>query len=75
MPDHHAGDITMRTTIDLESDVLAASKDIARQQQTSVGTVISRLVRQSLIGAPPPTRPQPGIHIQSPVSSPSQHVM
>ena len=38
----------MRTTIDLESDVLAAAEELARQQHTSVGNVISRLVRQSL---------------------------
>ncbi|MCK0512706.1 DUF6364 family protein [Aromatoleum buckelii] len=44
----------MRTTIDIESDVLAAAKEIARQQHTSVGKVISQLVRQSLIGAAAP---------------------
>jgi len=44
----------MRTTIDIESDVLAAAKEIARQQHTSVGKVISQLVRQTLIGATAP---------------------
>jgi hypothetical protein len=47
-------EITMRTTIDLESDVLAAAKEIARQQHTSVGKVISQLVRQTLTGTANP---------------------
>jgi Arc/MetJ family transcription regulator len=51
MFEHHATEITMRTTIDIESDVLAAAKEIARQQRTSVGKVISELVRQTLTGA------------------------
>lgn len=38
----------MRTTIDLEPDVLAAAKELARQQNTAVGKVNSRLVRQAL---------------------------
>ena len=40
----------MRTTIDIEPDVLAAAKEIARQQQVGVGKVISKLVRQALAG-------------------------
>ena len=48
---HHAMELTMRTTLDIESDVLAAAKEIARQQNTSVGKVISELVRQTLTGA------------------------
>lgn len=40
----------MRTTIDIEADVLAAAKEIARQQQVGVGKVISKLVREALIG-------------------------
>ncbi len=44
----------MRTTIDLESDVLAAAKEIARVESTAVGKVISRLVRQALTGAGAP---------------------
>ena len=40
----------MRTTIDLEPDVLEAAKELARQQNTAVGKVISRLVRQALTG-------------------------
>jgi len=38
----------MRTTIDLEDDVLAAAKDIARQRRRTVGQVVSELVREAL---------------------------
>lgn len=44
----------MRTTIDLESDVLAAAKELARQQHTSVSKIISQLARRGLIGTPAP---------------------
>lgn len=40
----------MRTTIDLEYDTLIAAKEIARAENTSLGKVISRLVRQALTG-------------------------
>lgn len=47
----------MRTTIDLDYDALVAAKEIARAENTSLGKVISRLVRQALTGgaAPPST--------------------
>ena len=48
----------MRTTIDLENDVLAAAKEIARMENTAVGKVISRLVRQALAGD---VSPQPAV--------------
>ena len=38
----------MRTTLDIDADVMAAAKEIARQQNVAVGKVISRLVRQAL---------------------------
>jgi hypothetical protein len=38
----------MRTTLDLEEDVLMVAKDIARQRRSSVGKVISELVREAL---------------------------
>lgn len=41
----------MRTTIDIEDDVLAAAKEMARRQHVSAGQVISRLLRQALSGA------------------------
>ena len=40
----------MRTTLDIDSDVLAAAKEIARQQHTSAGNVVSQLLRRGLTG-------------------------
>lgn len=42
----------MRTTIDIEDDVLAAAKELARMQNISAGQVVSRLMRQALAGVP-----------------------
>jgi hypothetical protein len=38
----------MRTTIDLEDDVLLAAKEIARRQGTSIGKALSDLARLAL---------------------------
>lgn len=38
----------MRTTIDVEDDVLLAAKEIARQRKKSVGKVLSELAREAL---------------------------
>jgi antitoxin component of RelBE/YafQ-DinJ toxin-antitoxin module len=38
----------MRTTVDIDDDVLQAAKDIAAKQNNTLGQVISVLVRQSL---------------------------
>jgi hypothetical protein len=38
----------MRTTVDIEEDVLLAAKEIARQRGITLGQVLSDLVRQSL---------------------------
>lgn len=38
----------MRTTVDLNEDVLLAAKEIAKQRGTTVGQVLSDLVRQAL---------------------------
>ncbi|MBS0465680.1 MAG: hypothetical protein JSS31_01275 [Proteobacteria bacterium] len=40
----------MRTTIDLEPDALMAVKELARQENVSLGKVVSRLLRQALTG-------------------------
>lgn len=40
----------MRTTLDIDEDVLAAAKELARRQRLSTGRVISRLLRQGLTG-------------------------
>ena len=44
----------MRTVIDLDRDLLIAAKEIARAEKMSLGTVISRLVRQALTGGAAP---------------------
>lgn len=41
----------MRTTLDIADDVLAAAKELARQQGKSAGEVISALARRALTGA------------------------
>ena len=38
----------MRTTLDIDDDVLAAAKSLARRQRKSAGAVISALARQAL---------------------------
>jgi len=38
----------MRTTVNIEDDVLIASKDIARREKKSLGDVLSELVRRAL---------------------------
>lgn len=40
----------MRTTLDIDEDVLAAAKELARRQRLSTGRVVSRLLRQGLTG-------------------------
>ena len=40
----------VRTTIDLEPDVLMAAKELARQENVSLGKVVSRLLRMALTG-------------------------
>ena len=38
----------MRTTPDIDADVLAAAKDLARRERSTAGAVISRLARAAL---------------------------
>lgn len=40
----------MRTTIDIENDILRAMKEIARTENTAIGKVVSRLLREALTG-------------------------
>lgn len=39
----------MRTTLDIDDDVLSAAKELAAAQNSTVGQVISDLVREALI--------------------------
>jgi predicted transcriptional regulator len=38
----------MRTTLDLDDDVLASAKEIARRENKTAGQVLSELARQAL---------------------------
>lgn len=49
----------MRTTLDIDEDVLMAVKELARSGQESTGKTISRLVRQALSGHHHGTAPTP----------------
>jgi len=40
----------MRTTLDIDEDVLAAAKELARRQNLSAGQVVSQLLRTVLTG-------------------------
>ena len=40
----------MRTTLDIEDDLLAATKEIARNEGATAGQVVSRLLRNALTG-------------------------
>lgn len=40
----------MRTTLDIDDDVLAAAKELSKLQQISTGQMVSRLLRQALAG-------------------------
>ena len=43
----------MRTTLDFDDDLLAAARQLARQQGVTVGRIISELARQSLAARAP----------------------
>jgi hypothetical protein len=38
----------MRTTLDIDADILGIAKELAHQQKTSAGKVLSNLARQAL---------------------------
>jgi hypothetical protein len=40
----------VRTTLDIDEDVLNAAKELARQEHMSAGQVVSRLLRSVLTG-------------------------
>ncbi|MCL4461541.1 MAG: type II toxin-antitoxin system VapB family antitoxin [Nitrospirae bacterium] len=39
----------MRTTLDIDSDVLQAARELARHQKKTIGSVLSELARQALV--------------------------
>ena len=40
----------MRTTLEIDDDLLAAAKELARRRATTAGRVVSDLLRQALTG-------------------------
>ncbi len=40
----------MRTTLDIDDDILAAAKEMAQSQCVSAGRVISQLLREAMTG-------------------------
>lgn len=49
----------MRTTLDIDDDLLAAAKEISRQQGRTAGQVISALLRRALTGDAAAGNPAP----------------
>jgi len=45
----------MRTTLDIDDDLLGAAREMARRERSSAGQVISRLLRVALAGAQAPS--------------------
>jgi hypothetical protein len=54
----------MRTTLDIDDDVLAAAKERARREHKSIGQVVSELARQTLTA--PRALPSGGTAVQEP---------
>ena len=46
----------MRTTLDIDDDVLQAARDLARRKKKTAGAIISELARQALGATPAPPR-------------------
>lgn len=47
----------MRTTLDIDDDLVAAAKELARREGSTAGAVVSRLLRRSLTGLDTPSGP------------------
>ncbi len=65
----------MRTTIDIEDDVLAAAKEIARSRHVSAGKVVSELLRRALSGGNERDSTEPVVGGFRPFSSPDQRLV
>jgi len=52
----------MRTTLDIDQDVLLAAKEIAGRSERTAGAVISEMFRRGLHAAPP-AGPSPGRNV------------
>lgn len=49
----------MRTTLDIDEDVLVAAKERARRENKTAGQVVSELLRQALTAPPPASVREP----------------
>lgn len=47
----------MRTTLDIDADLVAAAKELARREGSTAGAVVSRLLRRALTGLDAPAAP------------------
>ncbi len=69
----------MRTTLDIEDDVLAAARELARRQGTSAGQMVSRLLRAALSGSasmgPSPAADTPAVGGFRPFPAQAGHVV
>jgi hypothetical protein len=52
----------MRTTLDIDDDVLRAAKELARREKKTAGAIISELTRRALTAAPPAAREAKAVH-------------
>lgn len=43
----------MRTTLEIDDDVLIAAKELSVRSKISIGAAVSKLLRQALLGPPP----------------------
>lgn len=48
----------MRTTLDIDDDILQAAKERARREHKTAGQVVSELLRRALTASPVPSRVQ-----------------
>lgn len=56
---------SMRTTLDIESDVLQAAKEIAEHRGLTAGQVVSELLRKALAPPGPSARVRNGVPLLS----------
>lgn len=56
----------MRTTLDIDKDVLDAAKELARRQNLSTGQVVSRMLRKALTGQNSQPEAQPAADSSAP---------
>jgi hypothetical protein len=56
----------MRTTLDIDDDVLQAAKELAEARQSTAGKVLSELARKGLMPAPAAAATRNGVPVLTP---------